>query len=91
LAAFSALAASACNGDGETPPPTQVASIPACPESQETGCENGKPLCAPDDDGACLMCRCTAYVKLPTDSPTLTIANSAIGGNTPTPHPYGGP
>jgi hypothetical protein len=87
FATLSALAAGGCAG--ERPPPTELASIPACPESQESGCESGKPLCAPDSDGTCLMCRCSEYAALPTDSPALVVARSALGGNTPTPHVYG--
>ena len=88
---FAGLALTACSGElpSSSPGASQVAATPACAGSQETGCSNGKPLCAPDNDGACLMCRCTEYTLLETDSPALVVSRSALGGNTPTPHVYG--
>ena len=50
----------------DLPPPGQVAAIPSCPNSEESGCESGMPLCAMDrqEQGECLLCRCTTFVPL---------------------------
>ena len=92
FALFAVVASSACSS--ELPASSQLAAVaaastPACPGSEEAGCTNGKPLCAPDNGGTCLMCRCTEYTMLQTDAPGLVVARSALGGNTPTPHVYG--
>ncbi len=57
---------------GVEPPRTTVASVPACEDSEPDGCENGKPLCMVDPSAACLMCRCTTYLPLPSDAPSNT-------------------
>lgn len=50
-----------------TPPAAQAAAIPPCADSEEGGCENGKPLCMLDVAGACQACRCTTYPPLASD------------------------
>ena len=43
--------------------------MPACADSEETGCENGKPLCMERAADACRICRCTEYTQLASDAP----------------------
>ena len=80
---FAGIAVVACHGGA--PPPVEIASIPACFGSEESGCENGKPLCAPDNGGACLMCRCTEYNRLPSDAP-MDVYHLAVAAGYPGPH-----
>jgi hypothetical protein len=52
----------------EVRPPSQIAELPLCLES-DAACNNGRPLCARDEGDACLMCRCIVEPPLTSDAP----------------------
>jgi hypothetical protein len=86
-----ALALTACGssqlGASERLATEKVASVPPCPESQESGCENGQPLCMLDEGDACRICRCTEYMPMASSGPGPRDPNAqAVYG----PAPYNG-
>jgi hypothetical protein len=77
------LSVGACHASLVPPPEDVGGTMPPCAESEENGCENGKPLCMASTKDACRICRCTEYHRLASDAPSVAATHAGPGGMAP--------